>query len=413
MPKKARELSAKEVRDLSQPGFYSVGGVAGLHLQIKTENAKSWILRVKIGSKRRDVGLGGFPDVTLAQAREKAREYKEQIRQGIDPVQERLNARSRLVAAQAKAVTFEDLAAGYIVRKQAEFKSPKQAYKVEQQVKTYVLPYLGKMAVTDIEMSHIVQMLEPIWSTKTETATRVRLHAEKILDIAIANKVRAGENPAKWKGMLEHSTLPKASKVSKVQHLAALPVDEMPGYWQKLKGGEGMSVKAVQFIILTACRSGEARGATWDEIDLQRKIWTIPAEKMKAGKKHEIPLTPELVELLESLPRLSEYVFPGGNGGSLSDVAVSKACKKYRDGITVHGFRSCFKDWARQHTAYADEVSELQLAHVSSDATRAAYARDALLNKRRALMTEWARYCEHGHPEKKRASLSHIGEARA
>lgn len=409
MPKKAKELSAKEVRDLSQTGFYSVGGVSGLHLQIKTTTAKSWILRAKIGSKRRDIGLGGFPDVTLSQAREKAREYKEQIKNGIDPVQERLDARSRLLAAQAKAVTFEDLAAGYIERKGKEYKTAKQLQKLTSHMETYAFPYIGKMAITDIEMSHIVRMLEPIWETKTETATRVRLHTEKILDIATVNKMRDGENPAKWRGMLEHSTLPKAAKVSKVEHLAALPVDEMPSYWQMLQGGEGMAAKAAQLIILTACRSGEARGARWDEIDLNRKVWTIPAEKMKAGKKHEVPLTPGLVDLLESLPRLSDLVFTGGRGGQLTDVAVSKACKKYREGITVHGFRSCFKEWARQYTAYPDEVSELQLAHVATDSTRAAYARDGLLEKRRALMTEWARYCEHGHTEKKGATVSRIG----
>ncbi|KDE41365.1 putative P4-family integrase [Nitrincola lacisaponensis] len=381
-------------------------------MQISPTGSKSWVLRTKVGERRRDFGLGGYPDVSLAQARDRAREYKDKILNGIDPVAERQANRSKLISDKAKSVTFEELAQGYIKKQSAEYKTAKQAQKLISHLETYVFPHIGKMAAADIQMPHIVAMLEPIWETKTETATRVRQHVEKILSIAIANKIRTDENPARWRGMLEHSTLPKATKVSKVQHLAALPVDDMPEFWTQLKASQGMGAMALQFIVLTACRSGEARGAKWEEIDLQRKIWTIPADRMKAGKVHEVPLTDEALALLAEVPRLSEYVFTNSRGGQLTDVAVQKAAKKIREGITPHGFRSTFKDWARKHTAYADEVSELQLAHVNNDSTRAAYARDGLIDKRRQLMTEWTRFCEQGHTVHKSATVTAIGGVR-
>lgn len=404
MPKKAKELSAKEVRDLKKIGLHAVGGVAGLHIKITSSNAKSWILRYITGEKvvassgrgfykRRDYGLGGFPDVSLSEARQKAREYKEKITSGIDPIAEKQSARSKLIADQAKAVTFYELAQGYIKRQSAEYKTEKQTQKLVSHLENYAFPHIGKMAVTDIDISHIIKMLEPIWETKTETATRVRQHVEKILSIAIANGIRSGENPAKWRGMLEHSTLPKANKVSKVQHLASLPVDEMPLFWQNLNDSQGMGAKALQFIILTACRSGEARGAKWEEIDFERKLWSIPVERMKAGKAHTIPLTDDALNVLQELPKQCDYLFPNTKGGQLTDVAIQKAAKKIRDGITPHGFRTTFKDWSRINTDYADEVSEIQLAHINSDSTRAAYARDSLIDKRRDLMNEWAKYC--------------------
>jgi integrase len=430
MPKKAPELSAADIRRLShgyvqgkhrdhQPvknktgtpctALHAVGGVSGLLLQCSpplvagTEGARSWVLRVKIGDKRRDIGLGGFPDVSLSQARETARIKKEEIRQGIDPVIQRKSLRSATIREQERAVTFKELAKVYIRRKSKEYKdvsSLKQTQKLTQQITSYALPYIGNMIVSDIEMSHVVKMLTPIWETKTETATRVRLHVEKILDIAIADKKRSGVNPARWKGMLEHSSLPAPGKVSKVTHHAALPVGDMPAFWQKLRQAKGTGARTLQFIILTACRSGEARGATWEEVDFDNKTWTIPAERMKAAKDHVIPLTDEAVKLLEDTPRLGKYLFTGGRGGQISDVMVSKVPKILGHDVTAHGFRSTFKDWSRLHTAYPDEVSELQLAHVNNDATRAAYARDGLLNKRRLLMQDWEQYCYHGHKEK-------------
>ncbi len=410
MPKAVKELSATEVKRLKykvtngtpKPAYHAVGGVSGLLLQCRPPRepggafARSWILRTVVGSKRRDIGLGGYPEVTLAMARDKARELKEQIRQGVDPILERKAAKSALVREQGRLTTFEEMARDYIEKKSAEYKTAKQAQKLTTQLEKYVLPHLGSMFVADIQMSHVVDMLKPIWAEKTETATRVRLHVEKILDSAIADGKRTDVNPARWRGMLEHSTLPIPGKVSKVQHYNALPVDDMATFWEKLAARDDRSSRALQFIILTASRSGEVRGAKWEEIDLKKKVWTVPADRMKAGKPHAVPLSPEAVALLESLPRDSEFVFPGGRGGKLSDVIVSKVPKKLGYDVTAHGFRSTFKDWARQHTAYADEVSELALAHVNNDKTRAAYARDGLLEKRRRLMADWATYCKTG-----------------
>lgn len=410
MPKKAKELSAVEVRNMNKIGLHAVGGVSGLLIQVTTSGARSWILRTMIGSKRRDIGLGGFPDVPLKDARIKARDTKEQIQQGIDPILQRKANRSALIREQSKAVTFEDLARVYMVRKGKEYKGAKQLQKLTGHLERYALPHLGKLLVSDIEMAHVVAMLEPIWETKTETATRVRLHVEKILDIAIADKKRSDINPARWKGMLEHSSLPAPGKVSKVTHHAALAVDDMPDFWTKLQQAKGMGAKALQFIILTACRSGEARGATWDEVNLKAKTWTIPAERMKAAKDHVVPLSPEAIKLLEDTPRLSNYLFTGGRGAQISDVMVSKVPKALGHNVTAHGFRSTFKDWARLHTAYPDEVSELALAHVNDDKTRAAYARDGLLDKRRLLMNDWAGYCEGKGAKTAANNVVSIGE---
>lgn len=409
MPKKAAELSAIEVKRLSKPGHHAVGGVAGLLLQVTPTGARSWVLRVSTGEirtaqsgkeyfARRDFGLGGFPDVTLAQARDRARSAKDLLLQGIDPALQRKEARSALIRERSKAITFEEMAKGYMERKGKEYKTAKQLQKLTAHLEAYAFPHIGKMLVTDIEMAHIVKMLTPIWETKTETATRVRLHVEKIIDQAIAAKLRNDVNPARWKGMLEHSTLPAPGKVSKVTHHLALAVGDMPAFWAKLQQANGMGARTLQFIIMTACRSGEARGAVWEEIDQAKKVWTIPAERMKTGKAHTIPLTDDAMQLLETLPRLSKYVFTGGRGGQISDVMVSKVPKTLGHNVTAHGFRSTFKDWARTHTTYADEVSELALAHVNDDKTRAAYARDGLLIKRRALMNDWANYFARGTP---------------
>lgn len=393
MPKKAAELSAVEVKRLTKPGLHAVGGVAGLLLQVTSTGARSWILRVKVGAKRRDMGLGGFPDVPLAMAREKARQARELIASGIDPVLQRQESRSALIREQAKAVTFEEMAKGYVQRKAKEYKTAKQHQDLVNYLDKFAFPHIGKMMVSDIQMAHIVAMLTPIWETKTETAIRVRLHVEKILDIAIADGRRSDLNPARWRGMLEHSTLPAPGKVSKVKHHNALAVADMPPFWSKLQQANGTGARTLQFIVMTACRSGEARGAVWEEIDLTQKTWTIPAERMKTGKAHTIPLCDSAIQLLEALPRLGKYVFTGGRGGQISDVMVSKVPKTLGHNVTAHGFRSTFKDWARTHTAYPDEVSELALAHVYDDKTRAAYARDGLLSKRRLLMADWADYC--------------------
>lgn len=409
------EMSDAAVRRLrdrdGKAAVYAVGGVPGLLLVCKPPvnanalGSRSWVLRVVVGGKRRDIGLGGYPGVTLSQARQQARDYREQIRQGIDPLAERKSRQSALIAQQAKAVTFDEVAREYLAKKSAEYKpGSRQAQRLAGHIE-YAAATIGKMTVADIDRAHIVKILEPIWKTKNETASRVRLHTERILDLAGVKGLRSGDNPARWRGNLD-LTFPARARVGKAESHRALPVNEMTSFWQTLSAAETVSAKALQFLILTAARSGEARGARWDEIDLTAKLWTIPAERMKAGREHKIPLSNTAVELLESMPRLDEYAFTGPRGKPLSDVAVAKALRVAGSDATVHGFRATFRTWAQKFTAFPDEVCELALAHVNTDATRAAYARSELLDKRRLLMNEWERFILHGHPVKSETVVS-------
>lgn len=413
MPKIARELSDAQVRRLTR-GTHAVGGVSGLLLQCRPPKpgnkvgARSWILRVVVGNTRRDIGLGGYPTVTLSMARQTAREIKEKIRQGIDPVAERKSLKSALIAEQAKTVTFKELAQEYVAKKSREFKTAKQTQKLKGQLEYYAYPFIGNMAVGDIERAHVVKALEPIWEDKTETASRVRLHIERILDLAGVKGLRKGDNPARWAGNLELSFAAKA-KVSKTTHYKALPVDDMPEFMAKLDAQDWMGAKALKFAILTAARSGEIRAATWDEIDLKKKVWTIPAERMKSGKQHRVPLCDEAIKVLEEVPRLSDYLFTGARGGQITDATISKVPKRLGYDVTAHGFRATFRTWAQEYAAYAEEVVELALAHVNSDATRAAYARSELIDKRRRLMTDWQHYCMNGHPAEDGDNVVTIG----
>lgn len=422
MPKLVRELSDSQVRRLRHKvtggrpvkALHAVGGVSGLLLQCTPPlgecdiGGRSWILRTVIGDKRRDIGLGGYPDVTLALAREKARAMKEGVKQGIDPLTEKRARKSSLIREQSKAITFEQLAQEYIAKKSTEFKTAKQVQKLTNHLKNYAFPVIGRMVIADIERAHVVTVLNPIWQEKNETASRVRLHIERILDLGGVKGLRAGDNPARWKGNLE-LTFASRQKVAKVQHYAALPVDELPEFMRKLAIQENSAARALEFAILTAARSGEVRGAKWDEIDLTAKLWTIPAERMKVGKAHRVPLSDAAIKLLKLLPRLDDHLFIGARGRPLQDAVISKAPKLIGYDVTAHGFRSTFKDWARLHTAYPDEVTELALAHVNSDATRAAYARDELIEKRRVLMGEWAKFCAHGRAGASGGRVASIG----
>lgn len=424
MPKLVLELSDVQVRRLRHgvvggrdvKALHAVGGVAGLLLQCappKPGNkigGRSWILRTTVGAKRRDFGLGGYPDVTLSSARDKARAVKAMIGQGVDPIAEKQALKSAIIREQAKGVTFESLAAEYITKKARELKTAKQVQKLTNHLKSYAYPTLGRMFVADIERAHVVAVLQPIWETKNETASRVRTSIERILDLAAVKGLRTGDNPARWKGNLELSFAAR-QKVAKVKHYTALPVAELPEFMGKLTACKSIAARALEFAIYTAARSGEARGATWAEIDLEARLWTIPAERMKVGKAHRVPLNDAAIKLLEGLPKLGDNLFLGVQGRPLQDAVISKAPKLIGYNVTAHGFRSTFKDWCRTHTAFADEVSELALAHVNNDATRAAYARDELLDKRRLLMREWGCFCSHG-VTKAASKVSAIGGAK-
>lgn len=395
MPKVAKALSAIEVKRITERGHHAVGGVSGLLLQVSKEGARSWILRTMVGSIRRDIGLGSYPEISLAMAREKATEQKELIRQGIDPVEQRKRAKALLIASQAKEITFDQAADRVHANKVLETKNEKHAAQWINTLRTYASPVIGQLHPSEIEVHHIVKILEPIWTTKTETATRVRQRIEAVLAWATVSGFRKGDNPARWGAHLDQ-ILPKPSKVKKVMHHKALPVDQVPDFMPQLRKQNGMGAKALEFTILTAARSGEVRGATWDEIDLQGALWTIPADRMKAGKEHRVPLSKQAVALLKALPRFqgSNRVFETTSGKALSDMTLSAVLKRMEVDAVPHGFRSTFRDWCSERTNYPQEVAEMALAHTIKNKVEAAYRRDDLLPKRALLMQEWANYLD-------------------
>lgn len=394
MARKAKELSALEVNRLAKPGLYFVGGVAGLALQVSPSGARSWILRATVGTRRRDIGLGGFPDVTLAGARDAARISRDKIKSGIDPVEEGKAKRNALAAAEASAIIFSDAAAKYIAAHESGWKNAKHAAQWSATLETYAFPTIGKLRVSSIETAHVVEILESIWTTKTETASRLRGRIESVLDWATVRGFRKGENPARWRGHLD-KLLPARAKVQKVDHHAALPYSDMGAFMVELAKVEGMGAKALAFAILTATRSGEVRGATWAEFDLKAAIWTIPAARMKAEKEHRVPLSDDAVALLNALPRIDgvAFVFPSAKNGQLSDMTLTAVLRRMNKPVTAHGFRSTFRDWAGETTAYPREVIEHALAHQLKDKAEAAYARGTLFDKRRRLMADWAKHC--------------------
>lgn len=395
MPKKAKELGPLDVSRLTEPGLHFVGGVAGLALQVSATGARSWILRAMVGTKRRDIGLGGYPDVTLSGAKKTAREKRDKIKEGIDPVEDARAARSKLIAESVAGILFSEAANKYITAHEAGWKNAKHGQQWRNTLETYAFPFIGKMRVKDIDTPHVEQVLNPIWTAKPETASRVRNRIELVLDWATARKYRKGENPARWKGLLD-KLMPEKKKVKTVRHFPALPYAEIGAFVVELRKVEGMGAHALEFAILTAARSGEVRGATWSEVDIEGKLWKIPRERMKADKEHWVPLSAAALELLNALPRFAEsdLVFPNTKGETLSDMTLTAVLRRMkRSDITAHGFRSTFRDWAGETTAFPREVIEHALAHKLKDKAEAAYQRGTLFDKRRKLMDDWATYC--------------------
>lgn len=329
MPKRAKELSAVEVKRLG-PGTHMIGGVAGLMLQVSDSgDGKSWILRTKIGTKRRHMGLGAYPEVTLAVARAKAAEMRELIRQGIDPIEQRKGHRAALIAQQQRDLTFADAVEKYLTTKLSEFSNAKHARQWGSTLNAYAVPIIGSMLVADIQMQEVRRVLDPIWLTKTETAKRLRGRIEAVLSWATVQGHRTGDNPARWKGNLSE-TLPKPSKVAKTGNQPALRLDDAARWFAELQARDGMATRALEFTALTAARSGEVRGAVWGEFDLEAGIWIIPGPRMKMDREHRVPLIPDAVALLKALPRFegSEFVFPAARGGVLSDMSLSAVMRR-------------------------------------------------------------------------------------
>lgn len=393
MPRAAIELKPLEVQRLTKPGMHAVGVIPGLYLQVLPTGARTWVLRAMVAGKRRDMGLGGYPSVTLAQARDLARAAREKVKAGIDPIEEGRAARSAQAATRAAALTFEQCAAKYIEANKAGWKNDKHTQQWGNTLAQHAFPVMGKLLVRDVALSHVLAVLEPMWQTKTETASRLRGRIESVLDWATARKYRSGENPARWRGHLD-KLLPRPSRVAKVEHHTALPIDEVGAFLARLRQLDGMGARALEFAILTACRSGEVRGATWTEIDADAKTWTIPAERMKAGKEHRVPLSDAALALLKALPTMAgtDVVFPGTKGQPLSDMTLTAVLRRMEVGATAHGFRSTFRDWAGERTAHPREVIEHALAHQLKDKAEAAYQRGSLFDKRRRLMDEWAAF---------------------
>ncbi|MCC1481061.1 tyrosine-type recombinase/integrase [Roseibaca sp. Y0-43] len=413
MPKIAEELTALDVKRLAHPGgkrnvLFSVGGVTGLYLQITPKGGRSWVLRIKVGALRRDIGLGGFPTVTLSQARDKAREARTKIEQGIDPVEERKATKAALIAAQRRGLTFADAVDKALAAKLDAFKNAKHRQQWENTLATYATPDLGKMLVQDITTQDVLRVLQPIWMDKTETAKRVRGRIEAVLSWATVAGHRTGDNPARWAGNLKE-LLPAPSKVAKEGNHPALTLDDAPRWFAALQAREGFGARALEFAALTATRSQEVRGAVWDEIDLDNALWIIPAQRMKMDKEHRVPLSARAVAMLKALHKLegNPLVFPAARGGQLSDMTLSATMKRmhesdisqggagYLDRVSKrpavpHGLRSTFRDWVSELTTYPGDMAEVALAHKISNAVEASYRRGDMIEKRRRMMADWA-----------------------
>lgn len=391
MVRRADELGALAVGRLKEPGMHAVGGVSGLYLQIAPGGTKSWILRVTVGVKRREMGLGAFPEVSLAAARDKARAARAKVEQGQDPILERQRAASALRASQAQALSFDEAARRLIDSKGQEWRNPKHRAQWSATLETYASPVIGKLLVSDVNQSHVLAILQPIWKDKTETATRVRGRIEQVLDWARVRGHREGENPARWRGHLD-KLLPAPNKVTKVEHHKALPIDAMPQFMADLRTRRGVAACALEFLVLTASRSGEVRGAAWSEFDLDGGVWTVPAERMKAGKEHRVPLSPRALAIVTGQPRIAgiDLVFPAPRGKALSDMTLTAVTRRMEVDAVPHGMRSTFRDWAAERTNYPREVAEMALAHTIEDKVEAAYRRGDLFNKRAEMMAAWS-----------------------
>ncbi len=404
MARQQQRLSALQVSKLTKPGLYGDGG--GLTLQITATGAKSWLFRYMVAGKPHGMGLGPTHTVSLAEARQKALEARKLLIDGVNPLAAKKQNQIAAALADAKMMSFDQCAEAYILAHKAGWKNAKHGDQWTNTLNTYASPVFGHLPVAEIDTGLVVKCLAPIWESKTETASRVRGRIESVLGWATTSGYRTGENPARWKGHLEN-LLATISKSSRTKNHPSLPWQRIGAFMSALRVREGVSARAVEFAILTACRSGEVRGAQWPEFDLAGKLWTIPAERMKAKREHQVPLSDAALALLESITKDDdvEVVFAGTKGQPLSDMSLTAVIRRMNgdekpiwadangDSITVHGFRSTFRMWAAESTNYPREVAEHALAHQLPDAVERAYQRGSQFAKRAALMAEWAVYC--------------------
>lgn len=419
MPKIAKPLTAVEVNRLQTVGWHAVGGVAGLLLQVRkpsgasTVSPRSWILRVRVGNSRQPFGLGPYPQVSLAEAREKAKRLVEDARAGVNLVARKRAQRSALIAAASKSKTFRQCAEAYMEAHAKDYRNDKHRKQWAATLETYAYPIIGNILVADITMRHVLDVLLQdsstaedgstidFWHDKTETAKRLLGRIKTVLDYATVNEYRSGNNPAQWKGFL-NTQLPSPKKIAGARHHPAVPYALMGDFMAKLRANGSISAKALEFLILTGVRSGSVRLAQWTEIDFERGLWTIPAAHTKTRQEHRVPLSKQAIALLRSVPQLAgnPVVFPSARGGSLSDMALSQLMRGMKERGEIdydavpHGFRSTFRDWAAEQTAYPDEIRKAASGHAVGDAVQQAYQRTDLLEKRRHLMRDWANFLD-------------------
>lgn len=409
MARLLERLKPLQVRRLGE-GLHPDGG--GLYLQVTGEAGRSWIFRYWVGGRERQMGLGATHTVSLGEARDAAREARRLRSSGLDPIEVRRKAEAEQQLERSRSVTFDDAVDAYIEANKAAWGNDKHVKQWKSTLTTYATPRIGKLPVGEVETRHVLAVLEPIWQAKTETASRVRGRIENVLDWATVYGHRAGDNPARWKGHLD-KILPAKAKVQKVQHHAALPFPELPQFMKRLAKVEGVAARALEFAILTVARTSEVLGAVWSEIDLVKKVWIIPAERMKADREHRIPLSAPAIAILQAMhARWLEVdarrwrgrgapqqpaeptgpVFFGLRAGkALSNMSLLKVLKSLKRGdLTTHGFRSTFSDWAAETTNYPSEMIEMALAHKVANKVEAAYRRGDMFAKRHALMNDWA-----------------------
>lgn len=400
MARQQNRLTALQVTKLSKPGLYGDGG--GLTLQITPAGVKSWLHRYMIDGKSFAMGLGPTHTVDLAEARRKALEGRRLLLDGVNPLLARNQQQVAAKLAETNMMTFDQCAEAYIQAQKPSWKNAKHAKQWSSTLKTYASPVFGAAPVADVDTGLVVKCLAPIWESKTETATRVRGRIESVLGWATTSGYRTGENPARWKGHLEN-LLATISKVRRTKNHPALPWQQAGAFVHALRARAGVAARALEFLVLTACRSGEVRGALWAEFDLDGRLWTIPAARMKGAREHQIPLSDPAVRILAALPKDSDIVFPGTKGQALSDMSLTAVVRRMggrhdwvdADGarVTVHGFRTTFRMWAAEMTNYPREVAEHSLAHQLPDAVERAYQRGSQFTKRTSLMSDWAVYC--------------------
>ena len=418
MPKIAKPLSDLQVRRITRVGWHAVGGVAGLLLQVRkptnegAQMPRSWILRIKVGEQRQPIGLGSYPQVSLAVAREQAAKLSIEAKQGVNLKAKKIAQRSALIAAAAKNKTFQECAAAYMDAHSSDYTNEKHRKQWPSTLVTYAYPIIGNMLVSEIAMRDVRNVLEQetvvnkntkgkLWYVKTETAKRLLGRIKTVLDYATVNEYRSGTNPAQWTGFLS-TQLPSPKKIQKKEHHPSVPYQQMGDFMSKLRSSQSLSANALELLILTAVRSGSVRNAEWTEIDFDNSLWVIPPEHTKSRKEHRVPLQPQAIKLLKSLTRSSgsNLVFPSRTNKALSDMALNQLMRgmRKRGELTVegvpHGFRSTFRDWAAEQTAYPDEIRKAASGHAVGDYVKEAYQRTDLLDKRRNLMNEWANYID-------------------